>query len=77
MPDDRRGGAEARRRRAWALAHHPDRGGDPATFMAGLAALDQGRPADPDDVPAIYRRRRGLAGWLGRDRPRPPPRNLR
>lgn len=44
--------------------------------MAGLAALDQGRPPEPDAVPVVYRRRRGLAGWLGRDRPRPPTRTL-
>lgn len=68
---------ERRRRRAFALAHHPDRGGDPSTFIAGLAALRQGRPAEPDGVPVVYRRRRGLAGWIGLGRPAPPPRTLR
>jgi hypothetical protein len=28
-------------RREFIRAHHPDRGGDPAAFMTGLAALDQ------------------------------------
>jgi hypothetical protein len=67
----------AQRRRAWALAHHPDRGGDPETFVAGLAALDDGRPLGSDDGPVVYRRRRGLSGWLGIGRPRPPTRTLR
>ena len=75
MPEDARSAA-TRRRRAWLLAHHPDRGGDPEAFLAGLAALEQGRPPEPDDVPVVYRRRRGLAGWLGRGRPRPSTRTL-
>jgi len=75
MPDA--SSREARRRvRAFALTHHPDRGGDPETFMTGLEALRQGRPADADDVPTVYRRRRGPAGWLGLGRPRPAPRTL-
>lgn len=65
---------ERRRLRAFALAHHPDRGGDPATFVAGLAALRQGRPTP--EAPLVYRRRRGVAGWLGLGRPRPPSRSL-
>ena len=28
-----------RERRRWIAAHHPDRGGDPATFVTGLAAF--------------------------------------
>jgi len=68
-------GDERRRLRAFALAHHPDRGGDPATFVAGLAALRQGRPV-PAEAPLVYRRRRGVAGWLGLGRPRPPSRSL-
>ncbi len=28
------------RRRAWIAAHHPDRGGDPHEFAAGLAQFD-------------------------------------
>ena len=30
-----------RARREFIRAHHPDRGGDPAAFAAGLAELDQ------------------------------------
>ena len=68
-------GEERRRLRAFALTHHPDRGGDPATFVAGLAALRQGW-ARPAEAPLVYRRRRGVAGWLGLGRPRPPSRSL-
>ncbi|MEO5678858.1 MAG: hypothetical protein ABIS47_04230 [Acidimicrobiales bacterium] len=76
MPE-REASAEARRRlRAFALSHHPDRGGDAVAFMAGLAALRQGRPATADEAPQVYRRPRGLAGWLGVGRPRPPTRSL-
>ena len=70
---------ERRRRRAFALAHHPDRGGDPETFITGLDAVGkagEARPDDSDQAPSVYRRPRGLAGWLGFGRPRPPPRNL-
>ena len=77
MPDpSERSGDERQRLRSFALAHHPDRGGDPDAFIAGLAALRQGRPAEADGVPAVYRRRRGLAGWLGLGRPKPPHRSL-
>ena len=77
MPDAAGAAAdERRRRRAFALAHHPDRGGDPETFIAGLAALRSGRPPEAGDVPVVYRRRRGIAGWLGLGRPRPPTRTL-
>ena len=36
-------GEQSRRRvrREFIRAHHPDRGGDPAAFAAGLAGLDQ------------------------------------
>ena len=71
-----RSSEERRRLRAFALVHHPDRGGDPDAFIAGLTALRQGRPVEADEVPAVYRRRRGLAGWLGLGRPRPPSRGL-
>ena len=27
-----------RKRRAWIAAHHPDRGGDPQAFIAGLSS---------------------------------------
>ena len=70
---------ERRRRRAFALAHHPDRGGDPETFITGLDALGRagdGGPGEGGHAPSVYRRPRGLAGWLGLGRPRPPSRNL-
>jgi hypothetical protein len=38
------GAAEAgRRRREFIRAHHPDRGGDAETFVAGLRAMEAGR----------------------------------
>ncbi len=77
MPEDADAARQRRRRRAFALAHHPDRGGDTETFISGLAALGDNQPAGLDDVPLVYRRRRGLAGWLGLGRPRPPTRTLR
>ena len=67
---------QRRRLRAFALAHHPDRGGDHDQFVTGLAALRQGRPASAGDAPVVYRRRRGLVGWLGIGRPHPPSRSL-
>jgi hypothetical protein len=39
--DDER--ARRRARREFVRGHHPDRGGDPAVFAAGLAALDHPR----------------------------------
>ena len=67
---------QRRRFRAFVLAHHPDRGGDADEFIAGLAVLRQGGPIAAGDRPFVYRRRRGLAGWLGIGRPQPPPRSL-
>jgi hypothetical protein len=42
-------GSQSRRRlrREFIRTHHPDRGGDPAAFMTGLAAFDQLRPDAP------------------------------
>lgn len=40
-----------RARREFIRAHHPDHGGDPAAFVAGLAAYDQ-PPASPAAAPA-------------------------
>jgi len=76
VPEQAGGSAERRRLRAFVLAHHPDRGGDHDEFVAGLVALRQGRPVSADDIPHVYRRRRGLAGWLGIGRPRSPARSL-
>jgi hypothetical protein len=47
--------------RRFVLAHHPDRGGDPAVFDAGLRALRAGLPLDTAGTPGAdvttYRRR--------------------
>ncbi|WP_163512342.1 hypothetical protein [Fodinicola acaciae] len=58
--------AEARRRRAFrefVKENHPDRGGDPAIFAAGVEAFRAG-PA----VTTAYRDRwyLGIAGWVNR-----------
>lgn len=56
--------AEAHRAfRRYALTHHPDRGGDPAEFQAGVEAYRSlvgggALPTEPDVV--FYRKRRGL-----------------
>ena len=76
MPELTEDAEQRRRLRSFVMAHHPDRGGDADEFITGLAALRQGRPAKPDQVPLVYRRRRGLAGWLGIGRPSSPPRSL-
>ncbi|MEU8638340.1 hypothetical protein AB0C38_39680 [Amycolatopsis sp. NPDC048633] len=64
--------------RAFVRAHHPDVGGDPAEFAAGLARLRAGE-SDVDsryDAPVSFvARRRGLAGVFARfRRRRRPPR---
>ena len=48
-----------RRRRDFIRAHHPDRGGDPDFFIAGLRAFDTGPEQDPGPLPkvVIVRRR--------------------
>ena len=38
-----------RARREFIRAHHPDRGGDPDAFAAGLAAYDRHAPCAPAD----------------------------
>ena len=50
--------AARRRRREWIKAHHPDQGGDPGRFIAGLAGLDTPAPA-PSTAgrPTVYRSR--------------------
>lgn len=67
-----------RARRAFVRAHHPDRGGDPAAFVAGLAGFDRllaagsaqrvspagsGPPGHPGPV-TVLRRPRTIGGWL-------------
>ncbi|MEV7041854.1 hypothetical protein [Amycolatopsis sp. NPDC051061] len=66
--------------RAFVRAHHPDVGGDPAEFAAGLARFRaQGSPeSEVDsryDAPVSFvTRRRGIAALRGRFRRRRPPR---
>jgi len=63
-------------RRALIKAHHPDRGGDPATFVEVLAALD--RPTTPSRAgsvearpsPSWRRRRRQVVRDLQQRLPR-------
>ncbi|ACV81268.1 hypothetical protein [Nakamurella multipartita] len=67
-------------RRAWILAHHPDRGGDLDTFQAGLAELS-GRPVPPPAAarPRVVRSRnpvRRLRRFVRRLRRRQPHRTL-
>ena len=76
MPEPSGVNEQRRRLRAFVLANHPDRGGDHQDFVAGLTALRQGRPVSAADLPRVYRRRRGLSGWLGIGRPQPPHRSL-
>ncbi len=58
------GGAARRARRAWIAAHHPDRGGDPAVFVAGMRARAWlGHPAAE---PVVFYRRRGVRAALTR-----------
>lgn len=68
--------------RAFVKSHHPDRGGDPDVFAAGLTAFRSAPPAESDPRPAdrfdapvvVESRRRALARrarrWCGRRRPR-------
>ena len=44
-------GARRRARREFIRTHHPDRGGDPARFAAGLAEFDRAdQPLSPVEV---------------------------
>jgi|GEM_PF-4277514 len=56
--------------RRFVLAHHPDRGGDPEAFVAGLRAW---RPEPATGGVCFYRRPRGLgvvaAWWRARRQP--------
>jgi hypothetical protein len=73
------GGLDRRAFRAWVRSHHPDAGGDPGEFAAGLAWWRQqlsstGNGAAGEDV-SVFRTRGGL--WLARrwwQRRRRPPR---
>jgi hypothetical protein len=67
-------------RRAFIRDHHPDRGGDPDEFIAGLRRL-AGSPNDPAVPVYAYRSRRmSPTRWLHRIRARwagTPPRRLK
>lgn len=65
-------------RREFIRAHHPDHGGDPAAFMAGLAAFDQLPAGTPlprvvvvADTPLLARLLAALMHRIGRRRPPP------
>ena len=73
-------GEQSRRRvrREFIRTHHPDRGGDPAAFAAGLAGLDQppaGAPAARvvvvADTPLLVSLLTALMHWAGWRRPPP------
>ncbi|MBA9007631.1 hypothetical protein [Thermomonospora cellulosilytica] len=58
--------------RAWVRANHPDAGGDPAAFAAGLERRRRARAAEDAPV-VVVRRRPGLGPlhrWLERRRRR-------
>jgi hypothetical protein len=67
---------ERRDFRAWVRAHHPDAGGDPEAFVAGLTAWRRRHNADqavPTDHPRVtaFRTRHGmwtLTRWWRRRR---------
>jgi hypothetical protein len=45
--------ADEARRRAFIREHHPDRGGDPGAFIAGLCALDAERELGSGPLPKV------------------------
>ncbi|MQA95438.1 MAG: hypothetical protein GEV11_12595 [Streptosporangiales bacterium] len=49
--------------RAWVKANHPDRGGDPEAFAAGLERMRR-RPGGDAAPILVHRRRRGVARWV-------------
>jgi hypothetical protein len=65
-------------RREYIRTHHPDRGGDPAAFAAGLAAYDRLPAGEPParvvivaDTPWLVSLLRPLLRRIGRRRPPP------
>lgn len=73
-------GEQSRRdaRREFIRAHHPDHGGDPAAFAAGLADFDRLRPGAPAarvvvvaDTPLLASLLRALMHRIGWRRPPP------
>jgi hypothetical protein len=73
-------GEAERRRRDFIRTHHPDRGGDPDVFVAGLRSFDEDQEGSPQPGPRVVVLRRRLlparmviavARWLGHGR-KPP-----
>jgi hypothetical protein len=67
VPADQGPGDDQKRRefRAWVRAHHPDRGGDAESFVAGLAAWRQrlgpsGQAAAARAEVTVFRTQHGL-----------------
>ncbi|QIZ36778.1 hypothetical protein FDZ84_21610 [Saccharopolyspora sp. ASAGF58] len=57
--------------RAFVRANHPDVGGDPEAFVAGLAELRDRRPCDRYNAPVVVvHRPRGIQGLVRRMRAR-------
>ncbi|RZS43638.1 hypothetical protein EV193_102619 [Herbihabitans rhizosphaerae] len=46
--------------RAFVKAHHPDRGGDPDAFVAGIQELKASPPPTTDPPVVVVRRPRGV-----------------
>ena len=46
-------GEAERRRRDFIRAHHPDRGGDPDVFVAGLRSFDMDQEGSPQRGPRV------------------------
>jgi len=58
-------GEAARRRREFIRVHHPDRGGDPGLFMAGLRRFDEeAGVVSPEPLPRVIVV--AHRGWLAR-----------
>ena len=67
-----------RARREFIRTHHPDRGGDPAAFAAGLTAYDRGPSGEPAprvvivaDTPWLVSLLRPILRRMGWRRPPP------
>ena len=55
---------ETERRRQFIRAHHPDRGGDAGTFIAGMRAFDaEQAPRDPPPRVVVVPHQGGPPGW--------------
>jgi len=58
-----RDSAVGRARRPWIAAQHPDHGGDPDLFIAGMSRSAWLTPSE-NEAPITGYRRRGIAGTL-------------